>query len=354
MASAAVAVGLAAPRALWAAVFGKPALAAVLVPSAVLLLAGRARDAAAATLEGSRRLRALFWLDLACYGAALGGLALWRTIAAPRTAAAVQWVQAAAAAAGSVMALATARRLLEARPSRREAARLAAFGRYSFGTGLGATIGQQADVLVAGGLMDAGGVASYQAAKLSFRVFNVVAQAINQVLMPIVSRLHAEGRTHDLRVLYEKSVCFLYLALLPVLVGLVVFAPQIYDLFFGGRYAASVPVFRILVTSALTLPFASVGSPFLVGLGRLRSLFWITWLGTGLGIGLAWVWIPRHGAAGAAFAVLAGALVGMVARTWVLQRLLQFALLGVAGRTRDALAFVRRRLGVLERSGDAR
>jgi len=100
------------------------------------------------------------------------------------------------------------------------------------------------------------------------------------------------------------------------------------------------------VASAATLPFASVGSPFLVGLGRVRSLVWITWLGTGLGVGLALLWIPRYGPTGAAFAVLVAAVAGMVARTWVLRRVLGFALVDVAARTRDAVDFARRRLGL--------
>jgi O-antigen/teichoic acid export membrane protein len=346
LASAGTALLLGAARTVWADAFGKPALAAVLLPSASLLLVGSARDAATATLEGHRRLRALFWTDCSYYAVALGALGLWRWGGgAPRTAVAIQWVQAAVAAAGSLLAVAVTHRSLAARPTRREAERIVAFGRYSFGSGLGATLGQQADTLLAGRLMDARGVASYQVAKLFFRVFNVLAQAINQVLMPLVSRLHVAGRQRDVRVLYEKSVCFLHLALLPILAGLVVLAPQLYRLFFGDRYAASIPVFRILVASAATLPFASVGSPFLVGLGRVRSLVWITWLGTGLGIGLALLWIPRLGPTGAALAVLVAAVAGMVARTWVLRRILGFGLVDVAARTRDAVAFARRRLG---------
>ena len=346
LASAAMAALLAGGRDLWAVVFGKPALAAVLVPSASLLLVGSARDAAISTLEGHRRLRTLFWADCGYYAIALGTLALWRFAGAPRTAAAVQWVQASAAAAGSALAVVMAHRLLAARPARPEAGQLLTFGRYSFGSGLGATIGQQADGLLAGALMDARGVASYQVARLFFRIFNVLAQAIAQVLMPLVSRLHAGGRERDVRVLFEKSVCFLHLALLPVLAVLFLLTPQLFALFFGDRYAASITPFRILLVSAATLPFASVGSPFLIGLGRVRSLVWITWLGTAVGVGLAWIWIPRFGPSGAALGVLVAAVVGMVARTWVLQRILGFALADVAGRTRDAVAFARRRLRV--------
>ncbi|MFQ5600790.1 MAG: lipopolysaccharide biosynthesis protein [Candidatus Krumholzibacteriia bacterium] len=340
-----VATALGVGRVLFAALFGKPALAAVLVPTAALLAAGSIRDAAIATLEGQRRLRVLFFQDLTYYAAALAGLAVWRWTSAPRTAEVVQWVLAAAAALGSLVGLASNWNMLAAPPSQKQAARIGRFGRYSFGSGLGDTIRLQADALLAGALMDARGFASYHVARLFFRVFNVLAQAIAQVLMPIVSRLQVHGRARDLRILYEKSVCFLYLALIPVLVVLLLLAPQIYALFYGDRYRESVPVFRILVLSALTLPFASVGSPFLVGLGKMRSLLWITWVGMIVGVALAVVWIPRYGPSGAAMAVLVAAVVGMVARTWVLQRVLDFALLDVAARTRDAVAFLRRRLG---------
>ena len=204
-------------------------------------------------------------------------------------------------------------------------------------------MGQQADALLAGALMEPGAVASYHVAKLFFRVFNMLAQAISQVLMPLVSKLHAAGRARDLRILYEKSVCFLHLALVPAIALLLLLAPQVYALFYGGRYTDSIPVFRVLAASALTLPFASVGSPFLLGLGRLKSLLWITWMGTIVGITLAWLWIPRQGPVGAALAVLVAAVVGMVARTVVLQGQLGFTLRDVAWRTRDAVAFLQRR-----------
>lgn len=340
-----VAAALIAGRDVWAGLFAKPALGAVLIPSAGLMVVGSARDAAAATLEGRRELQRLFWVDLGYYTLAIAAFAVWRSTAAPRTAATVQWIHAAAAGAGSLLALAGAGSALLARPSKQHAARIGNLGRYSLGMGAGTTIGQQADALLAGALMDARSMASYHVAKLFFRAFNVLAQAIAQVIMPLVSRLHADRRDRDLRTLYEKSVCFLYLGLLPILVALVIFAPQIYRLFYGERYAESVPVFRILVASAAVLPFASVASPFLYGLGRVRTLVWITWVGTAVGVALAWAWIPRYGPEGAALAVLVASVVGMVARTWVLRGILGFGLLDVVARTRDATNFLRRRIG---------
>jgi O-antigen/teichoic acid export membrane protein len=331
-------------RDVWAGLFRKPDLAMVLVPSAALLLAGSLRDGVVATMEGLRRLQRLFWLDVAYYGAALAALGLWRWTEAPRTAVAIQWVQAVVGGIGSLLAVGIAWRALAARPDRVQARRIVAFGRGSFATGLGTTVGQHADVLLAGALMEPRAVASYQVAKLFFRAFNVLAQAINQVIMPLVSKLHAEGRQRDLRILYEKSVCFVHLGVVPLVVVLLLLAPQVYQLFYGERYAESIPVFRILVASALALPFASIGSPFLVGLGRLRSLMWITWLGMGVAVGLAFWWIPAFGAVGAAAALLVAAIVGMVGRTVVLRRILGFTLWDVARRVQDARAFVQRQL----------
>jgi O-antigen/teichoic acid export membrane protein len=344
-ASVLVAFVLALGAEFWASLFRKPALGAVLLPSAVLLTVGSLRDAGNATLEGERRLRALFWADFGYYAVALAALAAWYAQGAPRTAVAVQWIQAGAAGLGSLLTVVVVRRSMLARPALDAALRLLLFGRFSFGFGLASTLGQHADTLLAGALMDAPGVASYHVAKQFFRIFNVLAQAITQVLMPLVSRLQSSGRERDVRVLYEKSVCFLQLGLVPVIAALLVAAPFVYQLFYGERYAESVGVFRVLVLSGLTLPFASVGSPFLVGLGQVRSLLWITWTVVVVGVALALLWIPRFGAVGAAAALLVASVVGMVLRTWVLQRILGFALRDVAGRSRDAAAFLRRRLG---------
>lgn len=330
----------------WAALFGKPELEAVLFPSAVLLAVGSVRDAGIATLEGERRLRTLFWTDLAYYVVAVAALWVWYEREASRTAVLVQWIQAWAAGVGSMLTLLIVRRHLLARPALDALRRLLDFGRYSFGFGLATTLGQHADTLLAGALMDAPSVATYHVAKQFFRVFNILAQAINQVLMPLVSRLRGDGRQRDVVVLYEKSVCFLHLAVVPLVVALLVAAPWIFRLFYGARYTDSVAVFQVLVLSALTLPFASIGSPFLVGLGRVGSLLWITWSVVAVGVGLAWSWIPRFGALGAASAFLVASVVGMLLRTWVLQRALDFTLRDIVERWRDAAAFVRRRLGL--------
>ena len=337
----------------WAGLFGKPAMAAVLAPTAAMLLLGSPRDAANASLEGLRKLRAVFLLDLVYYAATILALVAWSRAEAPRRAATVQWVQAAASGLGTVVSVLSARALLAARPSRAEAARIGRFGAYSFGSGLGATLVQQGDTLLAGALMDARGVAAYGAAKLLFRAFNIVAQAISQVMMPLVSRLHAAGRHTDLRVLYEKSVCFLHLGIVPLCLLLIGGARPLLDLLYHGRYADSVPAFQVLVAGALTLPLASVGSPFLTGMGHVRSLLWMTWAGLVLGLGLAALWIPQHGPVGAASAMLVGATFGMLVRTWALHRLLGFGLAGIAARTRDAWDFARRRLLDLHRRRNA-
>ena len=342
--SCVVALLLAAGAGTWAAVFSKPALATVFVPSAVLLAVGSLRDAGNATLEGERRLRTLFGVDAGYYAVAVAALGVWYLRDAPRTAELVQWIQAWAAGVGSLLTLVVVRGHMLARPAGAALRRLLPFGRYSFGFGLATTLSQHADTLLAGALMDARDVATYHVARQFFRIFNVVAQAVSQVLMPLVSKLQGESRHDDVRVLYEKSVCFLHLALVPAVVALWWAAPALYQLFYGDTYAQGVGVFRILVLAALTLPFASVGSPFLVGLGRVSSLLWITWTVFAVGLGLAWMWIPRYGAAGAAATVLAASVVGMLLRTWVLRRLLGFALRDVAGRWRDAAAFLRRRI----------
>ncbi len=340
-ASLAAAVVLWGGRAVWALAFDKPELAAVLVPSACLLAVGSPRDAAISSLEGLRRLRRVFMLDLSYYAVAVAGLVVWRCSAWPRDAVTIQWIQAAAAGIGTLIALAATRRETLVPVSRADARRILAFGKSFLGSGIGATLTQQADAFVAGRLLDPRGVAAYGAARMLFRAFNVLAQAITQVMMPAVSRLHATGRRDDLRVLFEKSVCFLTLALVPLCLLLIVATGPILELLFHGRYTASVPVFQILVAGALTLPLASVGSPFLVGLGRLRTLLWITWSGLGLAVALMLWWIPRFGPRGAAAAAAVAALYGMVVRAAVLRPALGYTWAGIAARTSDVSAFAR-------------
>jgi O-antigen/teichoic acid export membrane protein len=306
----------------------------------VLLWVGSLRDAGIAALEGHRRLRRLFFTDLGYYSCAVAALAWWRFGDAPRNAATIQWVQAAAAGIGSVIALGVCLPLFRGRPSRAHARRISRFGAFSFGSALGATAGQQADTLLAGALLPEAGVATYGAAKLFFRAFNVLSQAINQVTMPLVSRLQAEARQRDLRVLYEKGVWFLTLVLGPLVIVLMLLADPLYALFYGNRYDGSVPVFRILLLGALALPWISVGAPFLMGLGRVRQLAVHNWIGTAVAVLGALALMPRFGAAGAAWAVASGRLVLMVTLTRAVLPPLGVRLRDLPRRTRDATSVV--------------
>lgn len=328
-------------RTLWAGLFGKPDLAAVLVPSAALLCVGSLRDASIAALEGHRLLRRLFLADVVYTLAAIGALVFWRLSTAPRDATTIQWIQAAAAGFGSLVAVAASGHLFEGRPTAAWGRRLGGFGAFSFSSALGSSAGQQADSLLAGALLPETGVASYQAAKLFFRVFNVLSQAINQVTMPLVSRLQAQGRGVDLRALYEKGVWFLHLLLVPAVVLLLLLADPLYTLFYGERYADSVPVFRILVLGALLLPWISVGASFLVGLGRVRQLALHNWIATGIAVVAALLWMPRFGAAGAAWAATSGRLVLMLAISRVLVPHLGVRLRDLPRRTADATSAAR-------------
>jgi O-antigen/teichoic acid export membrane protein len=245
-----------------------------------------------------------------------------------------------------LVAVVYARREVLVAPARSEGGRILRFGASFLSSGVGATLSQQADTLLAGRLMDAPGVAAYGAARQLFRVFNVLAQAINQVLMPVAARLHATDRRHDLRVLFEKSVCFLALALVPACIVLVFATGPLFALVFGERYRDAVRPFQILVLGALSLPLASVASPLLIGMGRLGTLAWITWVGLGVGIALLLAWTPRYGPQGVAASVAVAALFGMLLRAGVLRPLLGYTLGGIWSRRRDALAFLRARLAI--------
>ena len=343
--SALVAVAMAAGAPWWEQLFQKADLAAVLLPSAVLLCVGSPRDAVISTYEAQRRLRTVFWLDAAYYALAVLGLVIWRFAPAmPRSAVSVQWVQAVAAGLATGFSLLCARQALFVRPGRAEVRRILEFGRVYLGSGFGATLSQSADQWVAGRLMDKPGLAAYLAAKMLFRGFNLVAQAMSQVLMPTVAKLQSERRVADLVALFEKSVCFVTLALVPICALLYFGTGWMLDVLLNGRYREAVPAFRILVLSALTLPIASVGSPFLTGLGRLRSLLWITWTGLFLGVGLAVWWIPAHGPEGAATATAVAAVYGMLARAAVLRRDVPFRLRGIVSRVGDAWGVAARAL----------
>jgi O-antigen/teichoic acid export membrane protein len=220
------------------------------------------------------------------------------------------------------------------------------FGKYTFGTNSIYTFLMQADVFFVSSFSGLAAVAVYNAAKLFTRVFDMLSQVQQMFLIPYSSRRWGERDVSGLSVTAEKAICFSTLLLLPVLLLFVVFPAPLLEFLYHGKYPTAAPVLRVFGLLALVTPWNATAVSFIVGIGRVKEVFVISFLYAAITIPLYWLLTPLFGAVGTAVGLVGSFAVITVIYVRITQRIVPFTLTGVAGRVRDAWSFGRNLLQI--------
>ncbi|MBN1596004.1 flippase [candidate division FCPU426 bacterium] len=155
------------------------------------------------------------------------------------------------------------------------------------------------DVVMLATLRNQATVGFYNAAYRLMEIFYLWASLYSGVLFPVIAAYF--GVQHEkLKFVYEKSLKYFIVILLPTALGCIAFAPDIIRIIYGEKYTASVPVLQILMCILPFLSFNYVHSRYLIAMGRQKTLIIILALGTAANICLNAVFIPYYGALGAA------------------------------------------------------
>jgi O-antigen/teichoic acid export membrane protein len=166
------------------------------------------------------------------------------------------------------------------------------------------------------------------AAKVGFLIV-VAMEVLWKALLPRLSRL-AAGPAGERSPAYRARVQALFTLVMAVLVPVAVLAaaraPQLLDLLYGVRYAEAAPVFRILMGSYVLLALGWFLGGALLAVDRQRDGLRPQALAAGVAVAAHVLLIPRWGAPGAAWAMLAGhatllGAMGLVSRRWFDRRL---------------------------------
>lgn len=218
--------------------------------------------------------------------------------------------------------------------------RMVRFGFAQFGSA--ATMGflAQGDVILLALLVsDAAVVGNYDVAKKFFRGFEGIRDAGALFVYPAVARLSAQQRKGELTVLIEKMIAFMTIILLPVVL-LVWILPieEVFGFIYKGKYDLAPDLFRILSLAALAIPF-SMNSYILLGMSQVRRLFIATFSALLLFVGVSILLVPRLGAVGEAWAVVASFwMLGTISILFV-AKLVGISPRRVLGRWRDVRDF---------------
>jgi O-antigen/teichoic acid export membrane protein len=144
-------------------------------------------------------------------------------------------------------------------PGRPTVRRMYEYGRYSLGGITSYLVYSKADTFILAAFAGTGAVAVYNSAKVFTRIFEMMSQVIQMFVLPATSRLSAASDYGRLQAVVEKAICFATLALIPVLLGFVLFAPPLVSLLYGGTYADAAPLLQIC--SARSVPASGMSLP---------------------------------------------------------------------------------------------
>lgn len=222
-----------------------------------------------------------------------------------------------------------------------EAAKIYNYGKYTLGGTFGNIVQTQFDTLLISSFSGVGGAAVYNAAKNFTRIFDMYTQSMQMLIVPASSILQAKQDKAGMTALVEKSICFGILAILPVVAMFMLFPGTLIWLVYGNKYPESIPVLRILGLVGLVIPWGVVIASVLLGTGRTVIGFILSIVS--LVLSLAIYSIAGHvaGLAGIVWGVvIIYAILGILG-TAILHRYVPFRLTSIAGRTRDALHFIR-------------
>ncbi|MFO7608281.1 MAG: oligosaccharide flippase family protein [Candidatus Krumholzibacteriia bacterium] len=166
--------------------------------------------------------------------------------------------------------------------------------------------------LVLLGVLAAPAVAGQYAAPAKVGYLLVVAmEVLWKALLPRLSRLAAApGGAFAAR--FRLYFGIVLVAVVPVAVGGVVLGRDLVTLVFGDQYAAGGPVLQVLAVSYSLLALGWFLGNSLLAADRQREFFPPLLAGAVLVVALGTILIPRHGALGAAWAVLAAHAVLLV------------------------------------------
>jgi O-antigen/teichoic acid export membrane protein len=181
----------------------------------------------------------------------------------------------------------------------------------------------------------------YAAGKIIFRFYNIVSQATQVVLLPLISRLDVTGQREELRTLAEKAICFLFLALLPFHLLFFAGSEVILDMIYHGKYNNAAPILRWLVLGAIFLPWGTVGSNVQLGMGQPKVSFLFVGLVAVFNIFANLLLLPAIGLSGAAVATALTMMFGAVLQTLYMRRAIRLRWRGIWQRRLDALNFGR-------------
>lgn len=218
---------------------------------------------------------------------------------------------------------------------RRLAAEMLRYGRGIVVVNVIAALVHHADAAVVGRFVGTAALGVYQIAyKIPEMSIAILMWVVSKVAFPAFAKVHAAGG--DLADAYRASLQYVTAMTVPAAVGLWLVADPLVHALFGAKWAAAVPVLRVIAVYMAIRSFGSSAGDILKATGRTKLL---ATLGVVRAIVLipALVWASRFGTVGVAAAMAVVTAVSTLVNMAVAGRLLHVGPASVVGTIRSSL-----------------
>ena len=179
--------------------------------------------------------------------------------------------------------------------------------------------------------------AYYTNASAMARLPLIISLSVAAVILPATSEASSLKDKKLLRNYITQSYRYVILIILPICVGIAIFAQPLLSRLFGPAYAPGAQALSILIIGMTFYTLFMVSSSIMQGIGRPRIPMIILIMGTVINLGLNIFMVPLYGIVGAAIATTIATFLIMAAVLWQTFRItkvklpyLDFAKIGVA------------------------
>lgn len=328
-------------------ILNAPGLSHLLLFVPAMLAASFMRNVTLILLQSQFRIKQVFWVDAMHFIGALLLIWIYSRLNMFNSALDLIVINLVSLSASSLIGILFTRRMLffSFSPRRKEVQRIWDFGKFSVGGVLSYLVYSKADTFILSAITGPIAVAVYNAAKIFVRVYEMLAQVVQMLVLPASSLLSSRKDVASMKILTEKAILFFTVAALPVLILFLLGSPLFVRLLYSGRYSEAIPILQVFSLLSLAVPAMVVGSNILMGLGQVRKSFI-------LGIHMLWIslvayllCIPWLGPIGAAIGGVVATYIVAWMTLYTLNVFVPIRAREILQRTSDIKGFLLSRLG---------
>jgi lipopolysaccharide exporter len=203
------------------------------------------------------------------------------------------------------------------------------YGKYTFGTNVSSMIVKNMDSWMLGRLVSVHAVAVFNPAIRVSNLIEVPNDTLSTVYFPKVSKEVATEGHSAVKRRYEMAVGSILAIVIPGVLLIMVFTPQIVLLLAGPGFEETVPIMRLTLLYGLLIPFNRFFGVTLDAIGKAHVNFRIVLLTAVINLFSCYLFISHYGTIGAAYGTLSTYTVLLIANQVYLHRHFGITISGV-------------------------